>query len=247
MLFELVPYMWLIYAFVGIFLIAPFLFFSLRTRRFYIVRHGETLMNAQHLRQGPDGTLSEKGRHQAQRVGDYLKPFHINRIISSSYQRAEETASIIAAELGKTSFKTSSLLIERRNPSEIVGKSTHDPKVVHIVDQIDLAYHKDSYRFSDEENFVELKRRAKKAIRLLRHQYAHNTVIVTHHVFLKMLVAYMLYHKHLTAAEFTKLQFFNFSSNASITFCEYHPWQRFSSTRGWKIISYDKKPDKEFV
>ncbi len=225
-------------------LLVVLLWLLMRPRRFYFVRHGETLLNAQRIRQGEEGLLSPKGRAQAEKVGLYLKRFPIERIITSTYPRAGETAAILATEL-KVPVLASKLFAERKNPSEIIGKSTRDPEVIRIVDQMDLAYHADDYRFSDEESFLDIKMRAKKALALLSRQGARNTVIVTHHHFLKMLLAYMLYRENIHAGDFVKLSFFNISDNAGITVCEYHPWLTFSKTRGWKVISFNEKAVEE--
>lgn len=231
---SILPFALGVLALIGIILI-------MRPRRFYFVRHGETLLNAEHIRQGEDGALSDRGRHQAQKVGEYLKRFPIKRIISSTYPRAKETAEILNTSL-KVSIVYSPLFAERRNPTEIIGKPTRDPEVIRIVDQMDNAYHEDDYRFSDEENFTDLQKRAKKSINLLARQGARATVIVTHHHFLKMLVATMLYHNRLHAADFVKLAFFNVSDNAGITICDFHPWKLFSATRGWEVVSYNEQP-----
>lgn len=217
------------------------IFLFMRPRRFYLVRHGETILNGKHVRQGPEGALSEKGRAQADQVGAYLKNFPIGRIISSTYARAQETAEIINAHLG-VPITTSALFAERRNPSAIIGKSTHDPEVERIVDQMDLAYHEDEYRIADEENFVDEKVRGKKALRFLARQSARETVVVTHHHFLKMLIAYLLYREQLHAADFIKLSFFNVSDNAGITVVEFHPWKLFSHTHGWEVVSFNEQP-----
>jgi broad specificity phosphatase PhoE len=214
----------------------------LRPRRFYFVRHGETLLNAEHIRQGEAGALSEAGRRQAETVGRYLARFSIGRIITSTYPRARETAAIVNAHL-HVPIIPSALLVERKNPSEIIGKHTGDSEVARIVDQMDLAYHLDEYRFSDEENFIDLKKRARTSLNLLARQGARETAVVTHHVFLKMLVAYMLYRERLTAADFAKLSFFNFSDNAGITVCEFRLWKLLSPTRGWKVVSYNEQPE----
>jgi len=213
----------------------------MRPRRFYFVRHGETVLNAEHVRQGEEGGLSDNGKRQAKSVGEHLKHLPIERIISSTYQRARETSMIINEYL-KVSVLYSPLLVERRNPKEIIGKPTGNPEVMRIIDQMDLAYHEDNFRISDEENFVDLKKRARKCLSLLSRQGARATVIVTHHHFLKMLVAYLLYRERLHAGDFVKLSFFNFSDNAGITICDYHPWKIFSKTRGWVVVSYNEQP-----
>ena len=228
---------------IGIVLItAVVLIFLGRPRRFYLVRHGETLLNAQHIRQGEVGALSETGRLQAGMVGRYLKNFPIDLIISSTYPRAEETAAIVNTYL-KVPIISSSLLTERRNPSEIIGKSTKDPEVIHIVDQMDLAYHADNYRISDEENFIDLKARAALCVKFLIRQRAREVVVITHHLFLKMFIAYVLYREKLHAADFVKLTFFNTSDNAGITVCEFHPWKFFSKTQGWEVVSFNEQPE----
>lgn len=233
-------------------LFAPFLMgsavillvlFLMRTRRFYFIRHGETLLNAQHIRQGEDGALSERGRAQAEQIGQHFEHTPIKRIISSTYPRARETAGLINTYLN-VPILYSPLLAERRNPSEIIGKHTHDAAVTLIVNQMDLAYHPDDYLYSDEENFAALKARARKCLSLLARQGARETLVVTHHVFLKMLVAYLLYREELHATDFVKLSFFNVSDNAGITICEYNPWDMFSPTLGWKVVSYNGQPDE---
>jgi len=215
--------------------------FLMRPRRFYLVRHGETLLNAEHIRQGEEGGLSEVGKKQAERVGAVLKQLPIERIISSTYPRAKETAEILKKYL-HVPVLYSPLFAERRNPTEIVGKSTRDPEVIRIVDQMDLAYHDDDFRISDEENFIDLKARAKKCVTLLARQGAKETALVTHHHFLKMLLAYMLYRENLHAKDFVKLSFFNVSDNAGISVVEYHPWQMLSPTRGWSVVSFNEQP-----
>lgn len=229
-----IPFVLMALAVIGVVLLA-------RPRRFYFIRHGETILNQKHIRQGEDGGLSENGKRQAEEVGKSLKGLSIDSIIASTYPRARETAEIINKHL-KVSVVYSPLLAERRNPKDIIGKSTHDPEVERIVDEMDNAYHEDDYRFSDEENFEDLKKRARKCLNLLSRQGAQETVVVTHHVFLKMMLSYMLYRENLHAGDYTKLSFFNVSDNAGISVCEFHPWHLFSPTHGWEVISYNEQP-----
>ncbi len=210
-------------------------------RRFYFVRHGETLLNTEHIRQGENGALSENGRKQAETLGAHFKNLSIDRIISSTYLRAHETAEIINKNL-HVPIIYSPLFVERRNPSEIIGESTRDSAVERIVGKMDLAYHEDDYRYSDEENFNDLKKRARKCINLLASQGARETIVITHHVFLKMLLSYMLYRERLHNGDYIKLSFFNQSDNAGISVCEFNPWNFFSPTRGWEVVSYNETP-----
>ena len=229
------------FIFIGIDILAVIILLLLgRPQRYYFIRHGQTVLNAKHVRQGEGGELSEVGRHQAEAVGQYLKNFPITRILSSTYPRALETAAIIKTYL-RVPIIPSPLLAERRNPSEIIGKSTKDPDVIRIIDQVDLAYHTDDYRFSDEENFIELRKRARRCAAFLVRRGTRETVVITHHHFLKMLVAYFLYRERLHASDFVKLSFFNYSENATVTICEFHPWKLFSKTRGWEVVSFNEQ------
>ena len=215
--------------------------FFMQPRRFYIVRHGETVSNAQHVRQGEHGLLSERGCQQADEVGKYLKQFPIKRILSSPFPRAIETANIINAYF-KVPIIPSPLFAERRNPSVIIGKLNDDPEARHIIDQIDLAYHADDFRLLDEETFEETRLRAEKCLDLLSAQVPREMAIVTHHVFLKMLVAYLLYRDQLHSSDFIKVSYFNYSDNAGITVFAYHPWKALSARRGWEVVSYNEQP-----
>jgi broad specificity phosphatase PhoE len=213
-----------------------------RPRRFYFVRHGETLLNAARIRQGEAGGLSQRGRAQADAAGRFLAQFPIRRIIASPFERTKETAAIINEHL-RAPVTYSALVGERRNPSEIIGRSAEDPSVAAIVDKMDLAYHGDDYRYSDEENFEDLKKRARKALALFSRQASSSTCVVTHGIFLKMLIAYLLYRDRLHAADYVKLAFFNASDNAAITVCEFDPWSILSPTRGWRVIEYNLVPE----
>lgn len=212
-----------------------------RPRRVYFLRHGETEANAKRIRQGAEGSLSEAGRAQAEAAAAYLAQFPIRAIVSSTYERAAETARILTERL-RAPLSFSPLLVERRNPSAIVGRRDDDPEVVRIVDQIDRVYHDDAYRYGDEENFLDLKERAKKTLDLLASQSAGHLAVVTHGIFLKMIIAYLLSREHLHAGDYAKLSFYNASDNAGITIVEYEPLKRWGRTRGWRVIEYNDTP-----
>lgn len=207
---------------------------------FYFVRHGESILNAQGIRQGPDGSLSENGRHQAEVTGTRLKNRNIDVVLVSPYTRTRETADIINQSVQKP-IEYNDLLVERRNPSEIVGKSVKDPDVIHIVELIDKSYHSDDYRFSDEENFADMKERAKQLLAYLETRQEKTVLVVTHGIFLKMVIAYMLYRDKLNAGRYNTLSYMNASNNAAITVCEYKDgfFAPKDHAKRWKLLSWD--------
>ncbi len=68
----------------------------------FLVRHGETLMNADGRIQGScDSPLTSRGENEADKLGAFLKKQEkLQKIISSPTGRAFQTASIIAEHLG---------------------------------------------------------------------------------------------------------------------------------------------------
>ncbi|MCZ4059340.1 2,3-diphosphoglycerate-dependent phosphoglycerate mutase GpmB [Pantoea sp. LMR881] len=69
----------------------------------YLVRHGETVWNAERRIQGQsDSPLTEKGEQQAHQVGERVKGLGITHVISSDLGRTRRTAEIIADACGCT-------------------------------------------------------------------------------------------------------------------------------------------------
>jgi broad specificity phosphatase PhoE len=214
----------------------------METKRFYFIRHGRTLLNDAHIKQGPDGSLSEPGVRQADAVGKALAGIRnprIQAIYSSPYTRARETAEKVNSYL-HVHISYTPLLAERRNPKEVIGKKADDPEVERITGLIEKGFHENNYRFSDEENFIDLSTRAKRCLSYLQHRWQHQICVVTHHAFLQMFLSYLLYRENLTAENYAKLAFFNPADNAGVTICEYNPWKRFNATHGWTVATYNQ-------
>jgi len=70
------------------------------TTRLYLIRHGATSSNEQrpYVLQGSgiDHALSETGRRQAVALGEFMRPFQIDRVYASPMKRAVETALVLA-------------------------------------------------------------------------------------------------------------------------------------------------------
>lgn len=80
---------------------------------FYIVRHGTTDWNTQHLIQGhTDVVLNDTGKLEAKQLAGILKNVHFDAAFSSDLARTRETIEIIALE-HKLAVNTTKLLRER--------------------------------------------------------------------------------------------------------------------------------------
>ena len=79
----------------------------------YLVRHGETVDNANQIMQGQtQGELNENGRRQAREFAEQWKDRDIDIVIASDLKRSVDTAAIIAAPHG-LEVVTTPLLRER--------------------------------------------------------------------------------------------------------------------------------------
>ena len=66
----------------------------------WLVRHGETALNAARVLQLPETPLSERGLEQAAQLAVRLRSLPIERVLSSDYARATMTAELAARALG---------------------------------------------------------------------------------------------------------------------------------------------------
>ena len=83
------------------------------TTSFYIMRHGETVANAQRRIQGlQDYTLNKNGQQQAAAAGQWFHDKNITRVLCSPLLRASETAAIVASVAGLPAPEPNPLLIE---------------------------------------------------------------------------------------------------------------------------------------
>lgn len=190
---------------------------------FYLIRHGETILNKERIRQGEKGKLSSKGVNGAIEVGKRLTGRHIQRMFISPYERTLETAKYINQSLQLKDSKQiiTPLLAERRNPTNIIGLSYDDPIANSFISKMDNTIHDPNLRIYDEENFQDLKDRAIKTQKyLIKHGRKYN-VCITHGIFLKMFISTLLYGKNLTVKDYIQINLFNTTDNTSITLVKY--------------------------
>lgn len=204
----------------------------------YFVRHGETESNITGIRQGQEGHLTQKGKEQVLATAKRFPKIKgiPEVIIASPYERTKETAEIIRSEL-KLRVEYSALLVERRNPSEIIGHEDKEGEIKKIVDRIDKSFHADNLRYSDEENFVDLKKRAEKVLEFIKSREEMKIIMVTHGRILKMIISYMLLGEKLTASEYNKLSYLNPINNAGICIVTYE--DHWFKKDEWKLIVWN--------
>lgn len=166
----------------------------------YLVRHGQSEVNIGDVYQPEDSPLTEKGRTQAEQVADRASRLIVHALISSTMPRALETAGVVGKKI-ELPVTPSELFVERRRPSEQRGLERTSPEALAIEKEFIRSSSEADYRYSDEENFDDLMGRSKQALDFLAVHPSDQLVVVTHGIFLRVLVARILFGDALTPAE----------------------------------------------
>lgn len=136
----------------------------------YLVRHGETVDNANHIMQGQTpGELNEQGIKQAEELAERLKDEPIDAFVSSDLQRSIHTCKLIAAPHGKA--VTTTPLLRERDWGSFTGK--HIPSLANLNDP--------SLWPDDIESLDALKTRAKEFLTWLKEEYPEKKVLAVGH------------------------------------------------------------------
>lgn len=215
----------------------------------YFIRHAESALNAGGVRQGREGKLTERGREQAQLLAKRLKDAGVECILTSPYERTMETAAILSSLL-EVPVEASELLVERRNPTEIIGRRKDELEVRRAIDFIDKTIHPDTARYSDEETFAEIKERGQELLRMLAARREKNIMVVSHALFITVLASLIVVGDGLTAAELAKLRYFNapgeekkdtsiIVQNTALTLAEYRSFSLSKEKRGWQLLLWN--------
>lgn len=153
-----------------------------------LVRHGETKENAELIMQGQEyGTLSEKGKKQAEKVAERLKDFDLDYIFSSDLERTRDTAKEIA-KYHNTPIKFVEEIRER-DAGIFNGKPVE--KFVEEREAKELDAHE--FKPQGGEDYQEVKERTAKFLEELIEGYQGETVLlVSHGTAMKIMTTYLL-------------------------------------------------------
>ena len=200
----------------------------------YFVRHGESVGNAAPVFQSPDEILSEKGRKQAEFLAKRAERLPIQALVVSTMARAQETARIISSRIHKE-VESSDLFVERRSPSEIVGRSLHDEEAKRRAKEWEQSIFTSNTRFSNAENFDDLKERALQALAFLERRPESEILVVSHGFFLRMLVGQIIFEELLTPGFFERMNFGMLTKNTGISVARYDS----EASRKWSLLVWN--------
>jgi broad specificity phosphatase PhoE len=205
-------------------------------KKVYFVRHGQVQSNITKQIQQPDERLTEVGEKQAEYVGKRFKSLGIETIITSSHERALQTAQAIEMELS-AGIVISDLFIEVKQPSEYFGRNYQDPEILENFRLRQEFVNDALWRYSDEENFHDFVERAHKAISFIEEREEGVICVVTHGEFLRAMMGVLMMGDDLDFTMFLHLRNFIRTSNTGITYCTYNPDAH--TQRKWNLITWN--------
>lgn len=151
--------------------------------RLYVVRHGETLENANNCLVGRlNSSLTNEGINQAKKVSEYFKDKNIDLIVSSPLDRCRQTSEIISNK--KIPIIYSDNLLGRDH-----GEFTGKPKESINFDEY-WNYNKNIH-YEKAESVRDLYNRVAKLVEDIKEKYKNkNIIIVTHSGIMRVLYYY---------------------------------------------------------
>ena len=199
----------------------------------YFIRHGEAGGNLNRTHQGADDPLTKKGKFQVKALSKKLKNVPIDFIYSSPYFRARQTADLISKEL-KLTVEYWDDLKERRRPSEVEGLSYDHPEAIKISQTTKENQTTANWRYSDDESYNDLLKRAKivETHLLKKHMY-QNVLCVSHIGILMIIVLQMILKDKLTPKVFWQYYHHSKHDNTGITHLKY------SNVNGWRFVAWN--------
>jgi len=160
-------------------------------KRIYFVRHGQAVSNQEGLVQGTDDPLTDTGRKQALRVSERSQNIDFDKIISSDFVRAKETAAYIA-EANNMEVEYSPLFRENTHPSKFFNTpNTGEEFLAYLQEGLEHFTNPD-WQYEDGENHTAFRERVQNALQFLEEQEAENILVVTHGHFLRRIVSLIM-------------------------------------------------------
>ncbi len=203
----------------------------------YFVRHGSTEGNESDQFQLPTIELSERGMKQAEVLAKRFKSIPVDVVFSSPMTRAAQTARAIAEKTGHTVIEDP-LFEEVNRPSAVRGRSKSDPEVKEIMRIVKSTFTDPENRHSDEEDYFQIRDRAKKALEFLSKREEQNILVVTHGEILKMVLARVIFGDKITPELFDEIKRTFVPDNTGITTIQYDLSFELHDS-GWYVLGWN--------
>lgn len=203
----------------------------------YFVRHGETDLNVRHLLQSPSVPLNVHGYDEARTVGEYLRVVNAGRLVTSSQERALQTARTIGSIIGLTP-QPMSMFREIDRPTALIAVSIFNIRTLWYLTLSVLHRNNLKWRYKDAENFGDIYRRVHAAFTYIESLAEEHKpiIIVSHSVFINLMITYMCHDRILTLRDIVKtLLHINELKNCDVIHAEY-VGPAFGNTCAWELV-----------
>lgn len=197
----------------------------------YLVRHGESVENAEERYIGDDAPLTAVGVRQANYVAERFASIPFDIVLTSTMERAKETGRAIAERSGKP-IEHHAVFKEFRRPSEFHGKAFNDPEVKERWPLFTENINDPDWHYSDEENYFDITKRAREALAYLAGRPEENIVVATHGTFLKICTCLIIAGEAFSPDVFLRMRMSMKTRNTGITVCEYNDTD-------WKLLAWN--------
>lgn len=206
-------------------------------KKVFFVRHAESVDNPQPVFQSDNSPLSDNGLEQAQKIASRAQKIKFEKIISSHYPRAKETAQQISLATGKDIIYLDKL-VEVSRPASIQGKSHDDEEAVEKSRKaFDSIFH-EGEKIENAETFQELMSRVSEVLDYLVSIPEEKVVVVTHGLFIKAIVARIILGESLTPLNLKYMNRTMSIKNTGITVIQYKSIKSDPEVR-WRLKVYN--------
>lgn len=160
-------------------------------KRIYFVRHGETEANVSESVPSKDEPLNAQGELQSVKLLERVKHIDFEKMYSSDFKRAKDTARAIA-EVKNKPLQIHSAFGEMLEPSRFFGVSEKDEQVQKWRKERNENIVNSSWRFEDGETYSDVFSRISTAKKLIEDDTASNILVATHSWFMQLFTAAIL-------------------------------------------------------
>jgi broad specificity phosphatase PhoE len=189
----------------------------------YFVRHGETDLNRRHLHQSPGTPLNAAGFDQARSVGEYLRPMNASLLITSTYERAAQTARVIGQSTGLTPVYSPHFR-EVERPSLFAEKSLFSLRTFWYILLTVIFRNRPRWRYYDGENLTDIFARVQQSFRTIEARTEEHgaIIVVSHSAYIALMVRYMCHDRRLSLMDLVRVFFStNGLENCEVLHVEY--------------------------
>jgi len=202
----------------------------------YFVRHGETDLNVRRVHQSPSTPLNDKGFDQARSASEYLRAVNADYLLSSTHERALQTARTIGATIGIVPIRMD-IFREVERPSNLASTSLYGIRSLWYIGMSVLYRNVSTWRYRDAENFTDIYVRVQTAFAYIESltEEHKSVIVVSHSVFINLMIMYMCHNRTLSLSDLVKtLSNVNELKNCAVTHVEY-VGPAYGNTCAWQI------------